>query len=332
MKKMIFPLVLCLGMRLFAAPAIVKLSGTVTETGGGALKDVTVYFTNASGISAITGSDGKFLLKAGGTPVLRMASTEVSPLKFHLKGPIFVLSTTSERISGTVDIFSATGKRTFSGSFANLEPPAQNAALRSFVPGINIVRMSVNGKTYTCPILRVGKNLYFRDASSSTTADGKFTPAKASAALAVDTLMAKKTGFTDKKTPITAYIDSNLAITMDSSGVCPPPKAGTGKSNPIFTDVYTADPACMVDNCTFYITCGHDQGTIIPKLPKAPGQDETTNHAGVAEFAGQWYIVYHVSNGPNGGGTYKREVAIDKLTFNNDGSIKPVTPSQALTL
>jgi hypothetical protein len=38
-----------------------------------------------------------------------------------------------------------------------------------------------------------------------------------------------------------------------------------------------------------------------------------------------------VSNGPNGGGTYKREVAIDKLNSSTDGTIKPVTPSAALT-
>jgi hypothetical protein len=73
------------------------------------------------------------------------------------------------------------------------------------------------------------------------------------------------------------------------------------------------------------------RGTILPTMAKVSGQDEPTNHAGVAEFAGQWYIVYHVSNGPNGGGTYKREVAVDKLFFNSDGTIKPVTPSSGLS-
>jgi hypothetical protein len=71
-------------------------------------------------------------------------------------------------------------------------------------------------------------------------------------------------------------------------------------------------------------------GRILDPLPKVTGQDAPTNHAGVAELAGQWFIVYHVSNGPNGGGTYKREVAIDKLTFNADGSIQKVTPSDGL--
>lgn len=71
------------------------------------------------------------------------------------------------------------------------------------------------------------------------------------------------------------------------------------------------------------------KGRIIDPLPTT-STDGATNHAGVAEFAGQWYIVYHVSNGPNGGGTYHREVAIDKLNFNADGTIQKLTPSSGL--
>ncbi|HWP05490.1 MAG TPA: family 43 glycosylhydrolase [Polyangiaceae bacterium] len=73
------------------------------------------------------------------------------------------------------------------------------------------------------------------------------------------------------------------------------------------------------------------KGRILDALPGVAGQDAPTNHSGVAELAGQWYIVYHVSNGPNGGGTYKREVAVEKLTFNADGTIAKVTPSGGLT-
>lgn len=71
-------------------------------------------------------------------------------------------------------------------------------------------------------------------------------------------------------------------------------------------------------------------GRILDALPKAAGQDAPTSHAGVAQLAGQWFIVYHLSNGPNGGGTYRREVAVDKLNFNPDGSIQKVTPSTGL--
>ena len=72
-------------------------------------------------------------------------------------------------------------------------------------------------------------------------------------------------------------------------------------------------------------------GRILDALPNVSGQDAATSHPGVAEFAGQWYLVYHVSNGPNNGGTYRREVAVDKLSFNSDGSIQKVTPSSGLT-
>lgn len=73
------------------------------------------------------------------------------------------------------------------------------------------------------------------------------------------------------------------------------------------------------------------KGTVLPKMTTLAGQDAATNHAGVAEFAGQWYVVYHVSNGPNGGGTYHRQVAIDKLNFNADGTIQQVKPSSGLS-
>ncbi|MET0356403.1 MAG: family 43 glycosylhydrolase [Cellvibrio sp.] len=72
------------------------------------------------------------------------------------------------------------------------------------------------------------------------------------------------------------------------------------------------------------------RGRIMDKLPALSGQDAPTSHPAIAEFAGQWYLVYHISNG-NGGGTYRRQVAVDKLTFNSDGTIKAVTPSSGLT-
>jgi beta-xylosidase len=72
-------------------------------------------------------------------------------------------------------------------------------------------------------------------------------------------------------------------------------------------------------------------GRILDALPNVSGMDAATNHAGVAEFAGQWYIVYHLSNGPNGGGTYRREVALDKLGWNADGTIQRVMRTQGVS-
>ncbi|PUA28426.1 MAG: hypothetical protein B0W54_18430 [Cellvibrio sp. 79] len=72
------------------------------------------------------------------------------------------------------------------------------------------------------------------------------------------------------------------------------------------------------------------RGRILDKLPALSGQDAPTSHPAITEFAGQWYLVYHISNG-KGGGTYRRQVALEKLFFNSDGTIKPITPSTGLT-
>lgn len=72
-------------------------------------------------------------------------------------------------------------------------------------------------------------------------------------------------------------------------------------------------------------------GRVLDPMPKGAGEsDQPTNHAGVAELNGQWYVVYHVSDGPNGGGTYRREVAVDRLNFSGD-AIQKVTPSKGMS-
>jgi hypothetical protein len=60
-----------------------------------------------------------------------------------------------------------------------------------------------------------------------------------------------------------------------------------------------------------------------------------TGHNSVIQVPGrdEWYIVYHRFTYPQGitmrGPGYHREVCIDKLEFNADGSIKPVKPTHA---
>lgn len=101
----------------------------------------------------------------------------------------------------------------------------------------------------------------------------------------------------------------------------------------IYYMVYAADknPA-TIDYVTATSPTGpwQNRGRILDVLPKITGQDEPTSHPAIAELAGDWYLVYHLSNGP-GGGTYRRQVAVDKLTFNADGSIQKVTPSAGMS-
>ena len=59
-----------------------------------------------------------------------------------------------------------------------------------------------------------------------------------------------------------------------------------------------------------------------------------TGHNSVLQIPGkdEWYIVYHRFRRPNAvrmgwAAGYHREVCMDKLEFNEDGSIKPVVPT-----
>lgn len=103
------------------------------------------------------------------------------------------------------------------------------------------------------------------------------------------------------------------------------------KRNGIYYEVYARDgnPA-KIDYATSNSPLGPWQygGRILDPLPNNPGEDAATSHPGIAEFHGQWYLVYHLSHGT--AGTYRRQVAIEKLTFNADGSIQKVTPSSGL--
>jgi beta-xylosidase len=105
------------------------------------------------------------------------------------------------------------------------------------------------------------------------------------------------------------------------------------KQNGTYYEIYAAgqNPA-TIDYSTSTSPMGPwtYRGRVLDAMPAAPGQDPPTNHSGVAQFAGQWYIVYAISNGPNGGGTYRREVAVDKLTVNANGTIQKVVPSSGL--
>jgi len=104
------------------------------------------------------------------------------------------------------------------------------------------------------------------------------------------------------------------------------------KRNSTYYVVYAAgsNPA-TIDYATASAPLGPytRRGRILNSLP-TNSTDAATSHPAVAEFAGQWYLVYHLSNGPNGGGTYHRMVAVDKLTFNSDGTIPLITPSSGL--
>ena len=103
---------------------------------------------------------------------------------------------------------------------------------------------------------------------------------------------------------------------------------------------YEEAPWLFKRNGIYYLaystSTGYVRGPIryaMATSPMGPWKDMTdilgvvhnsfTNHEAIIEYKGQWYIIYHNGALP-GGGDYNRSVCIDKLFFNEDGTIQYV--------
>ncbi|KXK61579.1 xylosidase [Micromonospora rosaria] len=100
------------------------------------------------------------------------------------------------------------------------------------------------------------------------------------------------------------------------------------KRNGLYYMMYAANDTtgCVTDSnyaCQRYATATNPLGPWTHRGVVLDRVSSTTNHAGVVEFNGQWYIVYHNANAP-GGGNFRRSVAVDRLFFNADGTMQKV--------
>lgn len=201
---------------LIAQPAV-SINGTVTKSGGGAVKDVTCTLAGVSGLSATTDAAGKFNLENGLTAI--KSSAEATPITFHLNGKDLFIQSAGKELSGTVSVYSTAGKRISSVDFNRTNRLSGAITLPTFSAGLNILKITLNGKTYTSPLLQLPSHsvrLQYAQENSTSNQLRLVVAADVPIGPIVDTLITKKTGFTDKRTPISSYNLSNLSITMDS--------------------------------------------------------------------------------------------------------------------
>ena len=92
-------------------------------------------------------------------------------------------------------------------------------------------------------------------------------------------------------------------------------------------------------NGKYYFMARKDKKTVyfmadspLPTKPYAAIKGAVTDdvegapaHTSAIEFQGQWYLFYHLGRGVNNGTPHRRSVCFDKMEFNDDGTIKPVS-------
>jgi endo-1,4-beta-xylanase len=212
MKRAYLSVLLVLLVVWMTMAVSVNITGTVIKTGAGPLKDVTISLAGVSAISTITDAEGKFTLL---TPLktIEMNAPKSMPLNFTLSGRDLIFSSASGKISGNVSVFSGNGRQLVSMDFNDLVPLTQRLTLPSFTQGLNILRITVDNNTFSCPIVQEGHSLYLKESGSTGSKNIKLAKLMADA---VDTLIAKKDGYSDKKTPVSSYTQSDIAISMDT--------------------------------------------------------------------------------------------------------------------
>lgn len=191
-----------------AAPAV-SISGTVVKSGGGAIKDVSCTLAGVGGLSATTDATGKFVLE--NSAAVKMPSAQAQSLTFNLNGKDLFIQSADQEISGTVSVYNTEGRKVSSVDFHRTNSSSATIALPSMASGLNILKITLNGKTYTSQVMELPSV-----AANLQGASNPLVLLRAAADPVVDTLITKKNGFTEKRTPITSYNLSNLSITMDS--------------------------------------------------------------------------------------------------------------------
>lgn len=190
-----------------------RITGTVTKKGGGPLGGVTVLLKGKND-SAVTKNDGTFEIAL---PVsIRMKAAPSQTLSFRLHGNTVRFSSVEGNLSGNVSIFSGNGRRIASIDFSNLNPVTEQITLPQLASGLNIIKVVIDKKVYTCQIVRLGNELHLTNRNTDSRTDDIFSLAKTTQSDPVDTLVAKKKNFKESVTPIDSYDLTDVSIEMDS--------------------------------------------------------------------------------------------------------------------
>ena len=196
-----------------------------------------------------------------------------------------------------------------------------------------------NGSTYYLYFVGCGQT----GVASSSSPTGPFTDIKGSALVSqIDPMVFKDTDgsyylYWGQGTMKWGKLNADMK-SFSSQGSIAPSGFNEGsfvfKRNGIYYFMWSQNDTRSADYLVAYATAtsatgaGFTQrGTILSKNTSL-GILGTGHHSVFATSSGQYYIVYHRFGIPGGDGTH-REVCIDKLEFNADGTIKPVVVTLA---
>ncbi len=192
----------------------VSLDGKVTNNAGSGIFGALVGLAGENSLSSITDDRGVFSIKGefGVAADLRFLSRPSLP-RFNLSGNKLIIDPAPSYEHNRIDIFSGNGRSIASVKFSGNKSEKQTIVLPNFIPGINIIKISIGNETFTQLLFRAGNSIY-RLSNDVFGISSDFTTIKNSSAAAVDTLIVSKSGYISVKKPIDSYEKQGIVIIM----------------------------------------------------------------------------------------------------------------------
>lgn len=206
--------VLALGSVLHAAD--VTLSGTVKDSASKPVEGATVKLAKIQNLSAVTKADGSFLL-TNVTSVLQPVSQQTA-CEVSFKNNTVVFTAGTQRVSGSVSLYSGDGRQVFSATIVNLSNGQQEISFPELHSGIYVLAGTVNGETFTRSVVSMGNTLFVQNEAGNAAGNRSFSLTKKGTAAVNDTLIVTKDSLDTNKTPVTSYIKDGIAIVMKKKG------------------------------------------------------------------------------------------------------------------
>ncbi len=205
-------------MALCSVPYAEKItvSGTVTDNAGKALEGVKVTLAKTKDLTVETKTDGAFTL-TNVTSVLLPRDLKTS-FGITFRNNAIIFTNASEKVSGTLSLYSINGRQIASIALNNLQAGQQALVLPRLSSGTYLLAGTVNGEAFTRSLVYTS-NDQLRSKTTEKTARGKsFDLSKRAAKAVVDTLVFSKDSYTTQKWPLTSSTRENIKLVLRATG------------------------------------------------------------------------------------------------------------------
>jgi hypothetical protein len=212
-KSIVIFTILC--SSCFAQAQSVALSGVVKLNNGTPVEGVTVSLAGLRSLSILTKEDGTFSLK---NTINRVTSVPSTPLNWHftLQENSILFTPTDLNASLDVRVYTNDGRIITSRTIPARSGGNNRVTLPLLGSGICFIAVKTGEMEIIRPLLQVGKKLYWENGTVAPARSGTIPAAnKKAAGSAVDTLIAKKDGYSTAEHPLTSYEQDEIEVILE---------------------------------------------------------------------------------------------------------------------